>query len=219
MCGISSLLIIVSALSCRPVSPWLCILWRQKSHDVSSNDLNLQTINQHFPDHNFQVAAAMFFTQLIHTAQMAIGCYGAYVSYIAIRNLQQYEEKSEKAAKYSGEAEHQLHKTRTTQTSGAICVCCQYSLLFPWGTQMLTEGQILTSLVASVTLTVTPNSLPKLVRFGINPAMLVLVLFVRAHVSNFWKGKAKVPFVDGYVSFSELLLESAMIRGLLEHVS
>jgi hypothetical protein len=26
-----------------------------------------------------------------------------------------------------------------------------------------------------------------------------VTLFVRAHVSNFWKAKAKVPFVDGYV--------------------
>jgi len=46
---------------------------------------------------------------------------------------------------------------------------------------------------------VAPNSLPTFVKFGISPAALVITLFVRAHVSNFWKGKAKVPFVDGYV--------------------
>ncbi|CAD0110727.1 unnamed protein product [Aureobasidium uvarum] len=120
----------------------------------------------------------MFFTQLLHTGQVALCAYGAYVSYIAISNLQQYEETSKKAAKYSTEAERQLHKTRTTQSSGAIC--------------------ILASLVAATTLSLVPNSLPSFVRFGISPAALVLTLFVRAHVSNFWKAKAKVPFVDGY---------------------
>jgi hypothetical protein len=64
----------------------------------------------------------MWFTQLLHTGQVALCAYGAYVSFIAIRNLQQYEETSKKAAKYSFEAERQLHKTRTTQSSGAICV-------------------------------------------------------------------------------------------------
>ena len=64
----------------------------------------------------------MFFTQLLHTGQVALCAYGAYVSYIAIRNLQEYEDMSKKAAKYSFEAERQLHKTRTTQSSGAICV-------------------------------------------------------------------------------------------------
>jgi len=43
-----------------------------------------------------------------------------------------------------------------------------------------------------------------MVRFGISPAALVLTLFVRAHVSNFWKAKAKVPFVDGYVRRASL---------------
>ncbi|KAG9708450.1 hypothetical protein KCU73_g17529, partial [Aureobasidium melanogenum] len=51
----------------------------------------------------------MFFTQLLHTGQIALCAYGAYVSYIAIRDLQQYEETSKKAAKYSTTAEHQLH--------------------------------------------------------------------------------------------------------------
>jgi hypothetical protein len=60
-------------------------------------------------------------------------------------------------------------------------------------------SQILASLIAATTLSLTPNSLPPAVKFGISPAALVLTLFVRAHVSNFWKAKAKVPFVDGYV--------------------
>ena len=60
-------------------------------------------------------------------------------------------------------------------------------------------SQILASLIAATTLSLAPNSLPSMVRFGISPAALVLTLFVRAHVSNFWKAKAKVPFVDGYV--------------------
>jgi len=28
--------------------------------------------------------------------------------------------------------------------------------------------------------------------------MLLVMLFARAHVNDFWKAKAKVPFVDGY---------------------
>ncbi|THX41061.1 hypothetical protein D6C78_02031 [Aureobasidium pullulans] len=137
----------------------------------------------------------MFFTQILHTGQIALCAYGAYVSYIAIRNLQQYEETSKKAAKYSGEAEHQLHKTRTTQASGAVC--------------------ILASLVAAVTLTVAPNSLPTFVKFGISPAALVVTLFVRAHVSNFWKGKAKVPFVDGY---NEAIQKTGELLQILEYL-
>lgn len=53
--------------------------------------------------------------------------------------------------------------------------------------------------MAATTLSLAPNSLPPFVRFGISPAALVLTLFVRAHVSNFWKAKAKIPLVDGYV--------------------
>lgn len=63
-------------------------------------------------------------------------------------------------------------------------------------------SQILASLIAATTLSLAPNSLPSLVRFGISPAALVLTLFVRAHVSNFWKAKAKIPFVEGYVSYA-----------------
>jgi hypothetical protein len=57
----------------------------------------------------------------------------------------------------------------------------------------------LASMIAATTLSLAPNALPSIVRFGISPAALVVTLFVRAHVSNFWKAKAKVPFVDGYV--------------------
>lgn len=59
--------------------------------------------------------------------------------------------------------------------------------------------QILASMMAATTLSLAPNALPSVVRFGISPAALVLTLFVRAHVSNFWTAKAKVPFIDGYV--------------------
>lgn len=54
-------------------------------------------------------------------------------------------------------------------------------------------------MMAATTLSLAPNALPSIVRFGISPAALVLTLFVRAHVSNFWKAKAKIPFIDGYV--------------------
>jgi hypothetical protein len=57
-------------------------------------------------------------------------------------------------------------------------------------------------MIAATTLSLVPNSLPSYVRFGISPAALVLTLFVRAHVSNFWKAKAKVPFVQGYVRYA-----------------
>jgi hypothetical protein len=142
----------------------------------------------------------MWFTQLLHTGQVALCAYGAYVSFIAIRNLQQYEETSKKAAKYSFEAERQLHKTRTTQSSGAICVS-DWLLEHKW-LNLCTDrliSQILASMIAATTLSLVPNSLPSYVRFGISPAALVLTLFVRAHVSNFWKAKAKIPFVQGYV--------------------
>ncbi|KAG9567730.1 hypothetical protein KCU71_g8071, partial [Aureobasidium melanogenum] len=135
----------------------------------------------------------MFFTQLLHTGQVALCAYGAYVSYIAIRDLQQYEETSKKAAKYSTTAEHQLHKTRTTQSSGAIC--------------------ILASMMAATTLSLAPNSLPSIVKFGLSPAALVLTLFVRAHVSNFWKAKAKIPFIDGY---NEAISKTGQLLQVLE---
>lgn len=60
----------------------------------------------------------------------------------------------------------------------------------------------MTSLATAVTMTVAPGSLPKIAQYLVSPALLVATLFVRAHVSNFWKGKAKVPFVDGYVCIS-----------------
>jgi hypothetical protein len=123
----------------------------------------------------------MFITQLIHTGQIALCAYGAHVSFLSIRNLQQYEETSKKAAKYSSTAEQQLHKTRSTQSSAAICV--------------------LVSLFAAVVLAVRPGSLPLFVRGCVSPGLLVGTLFVRAHVAGFWKDKARVPFVDGYVSF------------------
>jgi hypothetical protein len=143
----------------------------------------------------------MWFTQLLHTGQVALCAYGAYVSFIAIRNLQKYEDMSKKAAKYSFEAERQLHKTRTTQSSGAICVSGPSTSCFCLSQVLTTLStlQILASMIAATTLSLAPNALPSIVRFGISPAALVVTLFVRAHVSNFWKAKAKVPFVDGYV--------------------
>jgi hypothetical protein len=141
----------------------------------------------------------MWFTQLLHTGQVALCAYGAYVSFIAIRNLQKYEDMSKKAAKYSFEAERQLHKTRTTQTSGAVCVSGSSIHTMSKSSADLFYLQILASMIAATTLSLAPNALSSIVRFGISPAALVLTLFVRAHVSNFWKAKAKVPFVDGYV--------------------
>lgn len=89
---------------------------------TSTNTLFDLKVHPHLLLRHQKTRETMFFTQILHTGQVALCAYGAYVSYIAIRNLQQYEETSKKAAKYSGEAEHQLHKTRTTQASGAVCV-------------------------------------------------------------------------------------------------
>ena len=107
----------------------------------------------------------MFFTQLLHTGQVALCAYGAYVSYIAISNLQQYEETSKKAAKYSTEAEHQLHKTRTTQSSGSVCVSSfQYAMRSNWR-KPCTDSflQILASLIAATTLSLAPGNLLQII--------------------------------------------------------
>jgi hypothetical protein len=93
----------------------------------------------------------MWFTQLLHTGQVALCAYGAYVSFIAIRNLQKYEDMSKKAAKYSFEAERQLRKTRTTQTSGAVCVSGSSIHTMSKSSADLFYLQILASMIAATT--------------------------------------------------------------------
>ncbi|MCJ1322162.1 hypothetical protein MMC15_007508 [Xylographa vitiligo] len=113
----------------------------------------------------------------LHAGQALLSAYGLYTSYISVTHLQQYESTSEKAAEYLSAAAHQLHKTRTTQASGALA--------------------ILTSLLTSLTLLARP-SIPLPTAAAANVAVGALTLGAMLHVGNFWRGKARVPFVEGY---------------------
>ncbi|KAK4996192.1 hypothetical protein LTR66_004137 [Elasticomyces elasticus] len=132
----------------------------------------------------------------LHTIQAALGVYGLYVSYISITNLRQYEETTKKAAKYSDTAAEQLHKTRTTQAAGAIT--------------------ILLSTASSLTLATAPTILPSLLRYSLSPALLLGTIFARAHISDFWAAKAKVPFVQGYNEAISRTAEMLRVLAYLE---
>jgi len=125
-----------------------------------------------------------------------ISAYGLFHSYQCIVKLQQYEEKSEKAAQYSSTAADQLHKTRTTQGSAAV------SILF--------------SFISSATLVFASPS-PTITLFA-SAANLAAALAARAHVKDFWDGKAKVPFVQGYneaiSGTAELMQVMAVLGGI-----
>ncbi|MCJ1439215.1 hypothetical protein MMC27_008606 [Xylographa pallens] len=112
-----------------------------------------------------------------HAGQALLSAYGLYTSYISITNLQQYEASSEKAAEYLDTAAHQLHKTRITQASGALA--------------------ILTSLLTSLALCTRP-SISASTAAALNVGVAGLALAAMLHVGNFWRGKARVPFVEGY---------------------
>lgn len=47
-------------------------------------------------------------------------------------------------------------------------------------------AQVLASLLASGTLAFLPGFLPKWIRIGLSPALLLLVLFARGHIKNYW---------------------------------
>ncbi|KAF2139647.1 uncharacterized protein K452DRAFT_195237, partial [Aplosporella prunicola CBS 121167] len=119
--------------------------------------------------------------------------YALYFSYISVTNLQKYEKKTEKAAEWSSTAEEQLHKTRTTQGSAVLT--------------------IITSLISS-SLLLYANSRgtwSSRVLFLLNAGNVANTLFTRAHVSNFWHNKAKVPFVEGYndaISSTDIILKA-----------
>ncbi|PPJ53173.1 hypothetical protein CBER1_11727 [Cercospora berteroae] len=104
-----------------------------------------------------------------HLLQFAYCLYGGALSYVAITNLQKYEATSKKLAEWSKEAENQLWKTRTTQASGALA--------------------ILASFIGSFSLAFFADSLPKLMRMTTSPALVVLVLFARGHIKNYWAPK------------------------------
>ncbi|MCJ1284678.1 hypothetical protein MMC26_004014 [Xylographa opegraphella] len=121
---------------------------------------------------------ATFILPTLHAGQALLSGYGLYTSYTSITNLQQYESTSEKAAEYLSAAAHQLHKTRTTQASGALA--------------------ILTSLLTSLALLALPASLSAPTAAAVNVSVAGLALAAMLHVGNFWRGKARVPFVEGY---------------------
>ncbi|KAL8641314.1 MAG: hypothetical protein Q9226_008652, partial [Calogaya cf. arnoldii] len=125
----------------------------------------------------------------------AVSLYAAQKSYVAITNLQKYEERSERAAKHSETAAHELHKTRTTQGSSA--------------------GAIALSLLSSIAITLSGTLGPTHPPTWQHILPLVNILALGAaftHNRNFWKAKAKVPFVGG---FNEGIQKSKEIRQLL----
>ncbi|KAF2091816.1 hypothetical protein K490DRAFT_32193 [Saccharata proteae CBS 121410] len=132
----------------------------------------------------------------VHTLQALLSTYTLYFSYISITNLQKYETKTEEAAKYSNIAKDQLHKTRTTQGNALIA--------------------ILMSLATSIALAFKQSSWSPYLVVGINVGNALNLLQTRAHVSNFWKGKAKVPFVEGY---NEAISGTERIIALLGNMS
>ncbi|KAL8800847.1 MAG: hypothetical protein Q9182_004867 [Xanthomendoza sp. 2 TL-2023] len=132
---------------------------------------------------------------LIAFGTSAVSLYAAQKSYIAITNLQRYEERSEKAAKHSETAAHELYKTRITQGSSAVVIAL--------------------SLLASVSILLralfgSPNS--PAWEYASTPLMLVAIAAAFVHNQNYWKAKAKVPFVG---CFNEGVQKSKEIRQLL----
>ncbi|KAI4218355.1 MAG: hypothetical protein LQ349_008745 [Xanthoria aureola] len=125
----------------------------------------------------------------------AVSLYTARKSYIAITNLRRYEERSERAARYSETAAQELQKTRTTQASSA--------------------GAIALSLLSSVALILSVtlgSSNPTAWEHVLPPVNLMAIGAAFVHNQNFWKAKAKVPFVGG---FNEGIEKSKEIRQLL----
>ncbi|KAL8836980.1 MAG: hypothetical protein Q9176_005981 [Flavoplaca citrina] len=125
----------------------------------------------------------------------AISIYSAQKSYIAITNLQKYEERSERAAKHSETAAHELHKTRTTQGSSA--------------------GAIALSLLSSIAITLSvafDSSTPTAWEHMLPPVNILAIGASFMHNQNFWKAKAKIPFVGG---FNEGIEKNKEIRQLL----
>ncbi|KAA6407930.1 MAG: hypothetical protein FRX48_08281 [Lasallia pustulata] len=114
---------------------------------------------------------------VLHALQACMSAYALYLSYVSITDSRKYEEKTKKAAQYSNTAKQQLHKTRTTLASGTAAAFHSF----------LTSINLLC-------LTSNPTW-PKLI---FNVLNIVTTLSARAHVSNFWRAKAKVPFVDHY---------------------
>jgi hypothetical protein len=53
-------------------------------------------------------------------------------------------------------------------------------------TNQLTTSQILLSTLASLTLAITPSSLPPVAVYAASPCLVIMVLLARGHVKNYW---------------------------------
>ncbi|KAI4096064.1 MAG: hypothetical protein LQ339_007080 [Xanthoria mediterranea] len=124
-----------------------------------------------------------------------VSLYTARKSYIAITNLRRYEERSERAAKYSATAAQELRRTRTTQASSAGAIALGL---------LSSVALVLSTALGSLDPTAWEHVLP--------PMNLLAVGAAFVHNQNFWKAKAKVPFVGG---FNQGIEKSKEIRQLL----
>lgn len=134
-----------------------------------------------------------------HVGQATASVYSGLLSAMAIYNLQKGEDRTEQAAQYSNLAANQLHKTRTTQTSGVLAV--RVNSQIKSRSRKLTSWpmQTLSSLASAVYLAATQES-------DSRTTMLLLISTVNSlglalaynHLTNFWRGKAKVPLMTDY---------------------
>ncbi|KAL8923174.1 MAG: hypothetical protein Q9208_004737 [Pyrenodesmia sp. 3 TL-2023] len=132
-------------------------------------------------------------------ALSAISLYAARKSYIAITNLRRYEERSEKAAKHSETAAHELYKTRATQGSSAAAIVLSLVSSFALCYRALSGS--------------TASSMAEYVVPALNVAAIAAAF---VHNQNYWKAKAKVPFVGGInegIEKSKEIRQSFVILG------
>lgn len=54
---------------------------------------------------------------------------------------------------------------------------------------MIDDVQILASFIGAFSLAFFPNALPKIMRMTTSPVLVVLVLFTRGHIKNYWAPK------------------------------
>ncbi|KAL6243868.1 hypothetical protein RBB50_009302 [Rhinocladiella similis] len=122
------------------------------------------------------MTATAIILSLYHAVQTCVGAYTGLFSAMAIYNLKQREEQSERAAQYSTTAANQLHKTRTTQTSGAVAT--------------------ISSVVSSIILAIGTGGRKFPLLLSVVNAVGIALAY--QHMAEFWKNKAKVPFIHDY---------------------
>jgi hypothetical protein len=135
---------------------------------------------------------------VIPTLSLPIALFSSYALYLStqsIRRVMTYEEKAKKAAEWSAKASKDLHKTRTTHATGVLAASL--------------------SLASSIFMLSSSTGGKKWVVAVIGANMIVLVAS-RAHIQNYWQGKAKVPFVG---KFNEAIDFQAQIPQLLAGIA